>query len=186
MNAAADRSVSILITLLRVTRWVTAFVIVSIPLTLLNAPFFPLQFGADPADEDAEGRTVYIGRIADESVAEGAMYAQGLIDVMLAAATLYAITQMLGLMRNVAAGHSFVRENGKRLRRIGYTALITQLAIYVVWFFSLTLEGFGAASMEGLIVELTPFPWIVILSVFALATVFNDATTLKEEQDLTV
>ncbi len=115
-----------------------------------------------------------------------AIYTQAAVDIIMIGAGMFIITEMLQVLRNVAARNAFVRENGERLRRMGYAGVIAQLSIYAVWIVSETIDVAGVAEVEGLIIEISPAPWIIILCAFALSTVFNDAAALKEEQDLTV
>ncbi len=183
---AGDGAVAVLTKVLRITRIAMVFVLVTVIGTAARVPFFPLRFGGDPADPEARWPTVFIGAAVDPDMTAAAIYTQSAVDIIMIAAGVFIITEMLQVLRNVAAGNAFVRENGQRLRRMGYAGVIAQLSVYAVWIAAEAIAVAGIADVEGLIIEISPAPWIVILCAFALSTVFNDAATLKEEQDLTV
>ncbi len=185
-QGAGDRSVAVLIKVLRYTRIALVFVLFTVLGTAARLPFFPLRFGGDPADPEARWPTVHIGAAVDPDMTAAAIYTQSAVEVILIAAGFFIISEMLQLLRNVAGGHAFIRENGARLRRMGYAGVVAQLSIYAVWIVSRTVDAAGVAAVDGLTVEISPAPWIIILCAFALSTVFNDAAALKEEQDLTV
>ncbi len=185
-SGESARAVSVLIRLLVITRYAIVFIFITVLGTALQAPFFPLRIGADPADADARWPTAYIGSAVDPEMTNAALYTQSATETVLLIGGFFIITQMLSVLRNVSAGHPFVRENGERLRRMGYAGVIVQLSIYVIWAIAQAVDLSGAAAVDGIIMEISPAPWIVILCAFALSTVFNDAATLKEEQELTV
>ena len=187
VNSASDGgSVGALINLLLITRGALVFIFITVVATALRLPFFPLRIGGDPADPDARWPTAYIGASLDPEMTQAALYTQSATDIALLIGGFFIITQMLRVLRNVAAGHAFVRDNGRRLRLMGYAGVVTQLSIYAIWAIAQAADAAGAAEVDGLVMEISPAPWIVILCAFALAAVFNDAATLKEEQDLTV
>lgn len=181
-----NRTVSILIGILTWTQWILGFLLFTVPLTVFNAPFFPLSFGADPADPDAKGASISFGVAFDQGLTTAALYAEAIIALIYLALGVYAIGQTLGLLRNVQNGQPFVRDNGYRLRRIGYAGAIAQLSVYGVWLFVGIFSVAGLASFKGISMEFGPTPWIGVLMAFALATVFRDGADLKEEQDLVV
>ncbi len=174
----------LLIRLLLGTRWVLVFLIVVVPITALGAPLFPIRIGGDGPDDDA--LNIHVGAVFDEGMNEPAVFVQTIVAVIVFAFAIYAIGQMLGVLRNVRAGNSFVRDNGTRLRRIGFGGIAAQLSIYAVWIAALVIEAAGAVRFDGLTIELNFAPWIGVLMAFALAAVFRDGAELKEEQDLTV
>ena len=180
------KTVSVLVKLLVFTRYAIAFSFITVVGTALKAPFFPLRLGGDPADPDARFPTAYIGTGVNPEMTDAALYTQSATSIVVLVGGFFIVTQMLSVLRNVSAGHAFVRENGERLRRMGYTGVVMQLSIYFIWVLSQAAEISGAADIDGLTMEIGPAPWIIILCAFALATVFKDAATLKEEQDLTV
>lgn len=179
----ADRSVRLLIGLLIGARWALCFMLVAVPLAAARAPFFPLRIGGG---EDEDAMNVHLGAAFDESMSQAAINAHAVAAVIAVVFGIYATGQMLGVMRNVRRGDSFVRDNGERLRRIGYAGIVAQLSVYAVWIAALVIGAAGLAALEGLRIELNIAPWIGILMAFALATVFRDGADLKEEQDLTV
>lgn len=181
-----DRSLKILVKLLVFMQWTMVFLLVTVPLTVLRAPFFPLRFGSDPNDADAAWPTFYVGAVFDEDITQAALVADGAVIIIYLALGLYVIRQMLGVLRNVKNGDSFARDNGLRLRRMGYAGAVAQLSVYGVWLLAAIVALAGWAEVDGMSVVLTPAPWVVILLAFALATVFRDGAALKEEQDLTV
>lgn len=185
-EAKTDKSVLLLIKLLRFTRYALIFILVTVIGIASRIPIFPLRFGGDPADPEARWPTIFLGTAIDPEIALGTLYAQSAVNVILVVAGLFVITDMLKLLRNVARQRAFVRENGKLLRRMGYVGIIAQLSVYAVWLIAQTIDIAGVADIDGLIMSINPAPWIIILCAFALSTVFNDATALKEEQDLTV
>ncbi|MEO1136224.1 MAG: DUF2975 domain-containing protein [Pseudomonadota bacterium] len=181
-----DQAVPILIKLLVFSQWALVFLLVAIPLTALGAPFFPLRIGGDPNDPDAQWPTGYIGAVFDEDMTQAALYAEALVLVIFVVMGIYVIRQMLGVLRNVLTGNPFVRDNGVRLRRMGYAGVIAQFSVYGIWILVGLIALAGWADFEGISVILSPAPWVAILLAFALATVFRDGAELKEEQDLTV
>lgn len=180
------KAVSVLICLLVFTRYAIVFIFITVVGTALRLPFFPLRIGGDPADADARWPTAYVGAAVDPDMTDAALYTQSATEIVLLVGGLFIITQMLNVLRDVSVGHAFVRENGERLRRMGYAGVVVQLSIYVIWVIAEAVDLSGVAEVEGMIMEISPAPWIVILCAFALSTVFNDAATLKEEQELTV
>ena len=179
-------AVSVLISLLVFTRYAIVFIFITVLGTALRLPFFPLRIGGDPADADAQWPTAYIGAAVRPDMTDAALYTQSATEIVLLIGGFFIVTQMLNVLRNVSAGHAFVRENGGRLRRMGYAGVVIQLSIYAIWAIAQAVDLSGAAEVDGLMMEISPAPWIVILCAFALSTVFNDAATLKEEQELTV
>ena len=173
--ANKDRSLGFLIGLLIGTRWALYFLLVTVPLTAA---------GVDGAADD--GFEIHLGAAFEDGMSQDAIYVQAIVAVITLAFGVYAIGQMLGVLRNVRAGNSFVRDNGDRLRRIGYAGIATQLCVYAVWIGAVIVEAAGLAVLEGMRMEINFAPWIGILMTFALATVFRDGAALKEEQDLTV
>jgi|GEM_PF-3296100 len=182
----SDKSVLLLIKLLRFTRYALIFIFVTVIGIAARLPIFPLRLGGDPADPEARWPTIFLGTAIDPEITLGALYAQSAVNVILIIAGLFVITDMLKLLNNVARQRAFVRENGKLLRRMGYAGIIAQISVYVVWFTAQATDIAGIVEVDGLVMSINPAPWIIILCAFALSTVFNDATALKEEQDLTV
>lgn len=182
--ANKDRSLGFLIGLLIGTRWALYFLLVTVPLTAAGVSFLPLRVGGDGAADD--GFEIHLGAAFEDGMSQDAIYVQAIVAVITLAFGVYAIGQMLGVLRNVRAGNSFVRDNGDRLRRIGYAGIATQLCVYAVWIGAVIVEAAGLAVLEGMRMEINFAPWIGILMTFALATVFRDGAALKEEQDLTV
>lgn len=181
-----DGAVALLTKVLRYTRVALIFILITVVGTAARLPFFPLRVGGDPADPEARWPTIYFGTAVDPDMTTAAIYTQSAVDIIMIAAGLFVISEMLQVLGNVARRHAFVRENGARLRRMGYAGVVAQLSIYVVWIVSEVVDVAGVAEVEGLMVEISPAPWVIILCAFALSTVFNDAAALKEEQDLTV
>lgn len=173
--------------LLRITRWVSVFILVTIPLMIGGAPFLPITFGSDPADLDAVWPTFYIGLVYDrEEMTFAAFVVQALADFIYAALSIFVLTQLIRILDNVRAGRAFVRDNGARLRRIGYASLYSLLGAYAVLFIGQGIDLAGIADTEGLRIQLSPDPWIAVLASFALSTIFLEGAALKEEQELTV
>lgn len=186
VQRAGSDSVMLLTKVLRVSRVALVFIAVTVVGTAARLPFFPLQLGGDPTDETARWPTIYIGAAVDPDITLAALYTQSAVSIVLIVAGLFIISEMLQVLRNVAGGHAFVRENGTRLRRMGYAGVVAQLSVYAVWIVAEVVDIAGVAEVEGIVFEISPAPWVIILCAFALATVFNDAAALKEEQDLTV
>lgn len=174
----------LLIRLLVWTRWVLVLLLVVVPVTALGAPLFPIRIGGDGPEDDA--LNIHVGAVFDDGMNQAAVYAQTIVAVIIFVFAIYAIGQMLGVLRNVRAGNSFVRDNGTRLRRIGFAGIAAQLSIYAVWAGAVILEAAGGVRFDGLMIEINFAPWIGVLMAFALAAVFRDGAELKEEQDLTV
>lgn len=181
-----DRSLAILVKLLVFSKWTMVFLLVIVPLTILGAPFLPLQFGGDPNDPEAAWPTFYVGAVFDEEATQAALYADGAVLMIYFVLGLYVIRQMLGVLENVKNGDSFARDNGLRLRQMGRAGVIAQLSVYGVWILAGLIALAGLAEVEGMTVVISPAPWVAILLAFALAIVFRDGADLKEEQDLTV
>lgn len=180
----SGRVISILSKLLVFSKWALLFQVATAILSAVGAPFFPLQFGGDPAT--GEGRTVQIGVVFDEDMTRAAVYLETLIIVVVCAAGLYAVHHFRRIISNAASGRAFARENGVRLRKIGYVAAGAQVSVYVLWVFSAFIELAGLAVFDGRTMAITPAPWLIILGVFALSTIFLEGADIKEEQDLTV
>lgn len=183
---ADDKAIGVLMSLLKICQWIFVFLIVTVPLTVIGAPFMPLRFGSDPSDVDAQWPTFYVGAVFNEELTKAALYAEGLVLLIFLALGLFVVRQMLGVLNNVVNGDSFARDNGIRLRRMGYAGAAAQLSVYGVWILTGLVSLAGWADIDGMNVVLSPAPWVVILLAFALATVFRDGAELKEEQDLTV
>lgn len=177
---------SILSTLIVISQWSLGFIVVSAPLTVLGAPFLPLQFGSDPSDIDAKTPTFFVGLVLDEGMTRPAYFLEALIVMVFGAAALFGLHHLRRILRNVAVGRAFARENGLRLRKVGYAAMAAQLVVYALWIISITLDVTGVMDFEGRTITLTPMPWIGILGVFVLSTIFLEGAQIKEEQDLTV
>ncbi len=114
------------------------------------------------------------------------MILEGIVVMVFASATLFGLHHLKRILRNVAAGRAFVRENGLRLRKVGYVAAAAMVVLYVLWVGSLVLDMTGVVEFEGNTLAITPLPWIGILGIFVLSTIFLEGAEIKEEQDLTV
>lgn len=178
--------ISILTTMLVISKWSMWFILITAPLAALGAPFLPLQFGADPADAEATAPTFYVGLVLDEEMSRPAYYLETFIVMLFVGAGLYVVHHLQRILGNVRAGAAFDRENGLRLRKIGYAAAIAQLTVYGLWLVSIILDFAGLMEFEGRMITITPMPWIGILGAFALSTIFLEGADIKEEQDLTV
>ena len=186
-DATARRSENgLLITLLRITRWVLAFSALTFILSLFGAPYFPIEFGGDPTDPNAELPTFFIGAAFEPNSTPAGMIAQSFAGLISIGFGLILVHQLLRILANVESGNAFARDNGRRLRVVGACGAVAQLAIYLVWAVAHIVGLSGLATVEGVYAEITPIPWIAILGVFALSRVFAEGTSLKEEQDLTV
>ena len=177
---------STLTSLLSISRWVLWYVIVTLPLTALNAPFFPITFGGDPANPDAVWPTAYLSPYLEQTGTRAALYLETLIGVVQAGLGLYVIHNFLRILGNVQSGAAFARQNGERLRKIGFAVAGVQLGIYGLWFAALLADSFLGIDFKGLLVALSPAPWIGVFGAFALSTIFLEGAEIKEEQDLTV
>jgi len=177
---------STLSTLIVVSQWSAWFVLASAPLTVLGAPFLPIQFGGDPADPDAQAPTFFFGLVLDEDMSRAAFVLEGVIVMIFSGAALYGLHHLQRILRNVAAGRAFVRENGVRLRKVGYVAAASMIVVYGLWIVSIALDVTGVMDFEGRTIAITPLPWIGVLGVFVLSTIFLEGAEIKEEQDLTV
>ena len=182
----SDSIFSVLSTLLVVSKWTLLFIIATGALAALNAPFFPLTFGADPADPDAKWPTFFIGLAFEEDMTRAAYVLEIFVAIMLSGVGLYVIHHLSRILQNVRNGYAFARENGLRLRKAGYAAAYGQLAVYGIWFIALILRVSGRVDFEGVSMAFTPAPWLGILGAFALSTIFLEGADIKEEQDLTV
>ena len=156
------------------------------PLTAIGAPFLPLRIGPDPAGGDAEGATFFIGLMFDEDMTRPAIILESIIVMVMAGAALYGLHHLRHILRNVSSGAAFVRGNGLRLRKVGYAAVAAQVTIYVLWFISVILGATLGLDFDGRVIILTPIPWVGILGIFVLSTIFLEGEQIKEEQDLTV
>ncbi len=179
-----DRAIKILISLLVWTRWVLALLLIPVFLSVLMPDVLPLHIGGGPDNPD--GATVHIGMMVSDDMSRAAVAAEALNSVIYTVFGLYFISQLLGVLRNVRADNAFARDNGDRLRRIGYAGAAAQLCVYGVWIVFKLADALNMVAVKGMVIELSPAPWIGVLSAFALATVFREGTELKEEQDLTV
>ncbi len=186
VRAETDRAINVLISLLVGTRWVLAVFLVPIVLSIFIPDILPLEFGGDPEDPDARTLTVHVGMTVEDYMSRAAVVAESLKTIIQYAFTFYFISQILGVLYNVNSGEPFARDNGVRLRRVGYAGAAAQISIYALWIVFKFIDAFGMATVKGMSVDFNPAPWIGVLSVFALATVFREGTELKEEQDLTV
>ena len=187
MTQKKRKSVACTLTsLLGITRCVLWYVIVTLPLTALSAPFFPITIGGDFADPDAVWPTVFLSPFLEQNGTRAALYLETLIGVIAAALGLFVIHHFLRILRNVQSGAAFARENGVRLRKIGFAIAGVQLSIYGLWFASLLADMFAGIDFEGLMVTLSPAPWIGVFGAFALSTIFLEGAEIKEEQDLII
>ena len=177
---------STLSTLIVVAQWSAGFILIGAPLSLMGAPFLPITFGGDPADPNAQTPTFFIGLVLDEDMSRASVVLEGIVVMVLAGATLFGLHHLKRILRNVAAGRAFARENGLRLRKVGYAAAAAMVAVYVLWFGSIVLDLTGVVVFEGNTIAITPLPWIGILGIFVLSTIFLEGAEIKEEQDLTV
>ncbi len=182
----AKSIVSTLSTLVVATQWTLWFMLVFAPLTAIGVPYLPLRIGPDPADVDAEGTTFFIGLIFDEGMTRPAVFLEAIIVMVMAGAALYGLHHLRHILRNVSSGAAFVRGNGLRLRKAGYAAAAAQIAIYGLWLISVILEATMGLDFEGRVIILTPMPWVGILGIFVLSTIFLEGAQIKEEQELTV
>lgn len=182
----AKSIVSTLTTLVVATQWTLWFMFIFAPLTAIGAPFLPLRVGPDPANGDAEGTTFFIGLMFDEGMTRPAVILESIIVMVMAGAALYGLHHFRHILRNVSSGAAFVRANGLRLRKAGYAAVTAQLAIYGLWIVSLILGATFGLDFDGRVIILTPIPWVGILGIFVLSTIFLEGAQIKEEQDLTV
>ena len=187
MTQAKKKSVaSGLVSLLSISRWALWFIIVTLPLTAFNAPFFPITIGGDPANPDAAWPTVYLSPYLEQTGTRAALYVETLIGMIQAGLALYVIHHFLRILKNVQGGAAFARQNGERLRKIGFAVAGVQIGIYVLYAASLLANYLLEIDFEGLFVALSPAPWIGVFGAFALSTVFLEGAEIKEEQDLTV
>ena len=177
---------STLSTLVVISQWSAWLILVGAPLSLMGAPFLPIQFGGDPSDPDAQTPTFFIGLVLDQDMSRASVILEGIVVMVLAAATLFGLHHLKHILRNVAAGRAFARENGLRLRKVGYVAAGAMIALYALWTGSIILDLTGVVEFEGNTITITPLPWIGILGIFVLSTIFLEGAEIKEEQDLTV
>ncbi len=186
VEKTAKSFVSTLNALVVATQWTIWFMLVSAPLTAIGAPFLPLRVGPSPSDVDAEGTTFFIGLMFDEGMTRPAVVLEAIIVMVIGAAALYGLHHLRHILRNVSSGAAFARENGLRLRKAGYAAAAAQIAVYVIWLISVILEATLGTDFEGRVIILTPMPWVGILGIFVLSTIFLEGAQIKEEQELTV
>jgi len=186
VKKTAKSTVSTLSTLVVATKWTLWFIFVSAPLTAIGAPFFPLRVGPSPSDVDAEGPTFFIGLMLDEGMTRPAIILEATIIMVMAGAALFGLHHLRCILKNISSGAAFARENGLRLRKVGYAAVAAQVAIYGLWLVSVILQAAVGLDFEGRVIVLTPMPWVGILGIFVLSTIFLEGAQIKEEQDLTV
>lgn len=179
------KSDEILFGILMWTRWVLIVVAVLIVPTALRVPFFPLSIGGDQNDPGSDAR-VYFGVVFDEELTQAATFVEASTLMIIVLFGVYTMTQILGILRNVRSGNSFARDNGVRLRKVGFAGAAVQLLIYGIWILASIAEAFTDISIEGISMVITPIPWIGILITFSLATIFREGADLQEEQELTV
>ena len=182
----AKSILSTLSALVVATQWTLWFMFILAPLTAIGVPFLPLTIGPDPANTDAEGTTFFIGLVFDEGMTRPAIILEAIIVMVMSGAALYGLHHLRHILRNVSSGAAFVRGNGVRLRKAGYAAAGAQLGIYGLWLFSAILGATLGLDFEGRVITLTPMPWVGILGIFVLSTIFLEGAQIKEEQELTV
>lgn len=167
-------------------RWVFGAIFVLIIVSTIALPDGALTLGGDPNDPDANWPTVHVGLYVDEKATRAAMIVEAIGGALYTGAGFFILGEMAGILRNVLRGEAFARDNGARLRRMGWIGAGAQLGAYATWIAAVSLDAAGAANTDGVFIQLSPTPWIGVLSAFALSTVFRQGASLKEEQDLTV
>jgi len=185
-KSKALRSVSMLITLLKYTRAILILNYLAVPYYLFAGSNWPKYIGSNPEDLDAKWPTLYLGIEVSERMTPSALVIESLFLLISVTFGIYVIAQMLAILTNVQNDNAFARDNGARLRKIGFVGAAAQLSIYFVWLTGAVLQGVGVISAEGVEMGLSTAPWIGVLIAFCLATIFRHGTDLKEEQDLTV
>ncbi|WP_411819347.1 DUF2975 domain-containing protein [Hyphococcus formosus] len=185
-KAKGIKSVSLLITLLVYTRIILALNYLAVPYYLFAGSNMPKYLGSDPADMDAKWPTIYFGIENNQDMTSAALVVESLVLLISVTFGIFVIGQMLAILRNVQNDNAFARDNGDRLRRIGYFGAGAQLSIYGVWLVTAAMEAAQLIDTEGLEMGLSTAPWIGVLIAFSLATIFRHGTDIKEEQDLTV
>lgn len=180
------RTVSILSSVLQVTRWTLVIAFIGIGIGVVFGPEATLTLGKDPLDAEAQGRTAYFGVFYDETTSRGGFIAASIVAMIYTAFSFFAITQILKILGNVKSGNPFVFDNGTYLRRVGLSGALAQIAVYGVWIATGVLAMTKGISFTGMTVQLSPAPWIGVLIAYSLSTIFRQGAELKQEQDLTV
>jgi hypothetical protein len=116
----------------------------------------------------------------------GALLVASLLRVLLWLPVLYQLRRLLGAM---GAGRPFVRENAGRLRRLGWTVLLVELALTAI---RIAESGFVAWHFQrpGLqlwaLVDLPVAGLFVGVALLVAAEAFRRGAQLEEDQALTV
>jgi|GEM_PF-2534852 len=116
----------------------------------------------------------------------GALLVASLLRVLLWLPVLYQLRRLLGAM---GAGRPFVRENAGRLRRLGWTVLLVELALTAI---RIAESGFVAWRFQrpGLqlwaLVDLPVAGLFVGVALLIAAEAFRRGAQLEEDQALTV
>ena len=185
-TTAQARHIHMLRNFLIVSRWAIGFGVVISILTAMWFPESPFTLGGDPMDPDDPQATAFFGVTFDETTSHAGLIAETIEAAIYGVFLIFALTQVLRILQNVLIGASFASENGLHLRRIAFGGIAAQLGVYAVWITFSIIGATTAISVSGMTLSISFMPWLGILTVFSLATIFRQGTELKEEQDLTV
>ena len=101
-------------------------------------------------------------------------------------ALLVIVYQFIGLFDSLKSNNPFCLENTKRLKRAGVASLIEA----VLWLLDLLVQTILVKSFEPVIILVLIFMFILFIGVsialYILAELIRQATTYKEENELTI
>jgi len=204
-SAASTRIVSIMVNIFWVLGWVAAALSVAVfllvVLTDFNVKFIHLPIevsfdepaGASGLDILHSARSLPIVGFRDLVVeADRAAFLQKyvlFIPLALAAGYLWIVFQLRAFLRTIRGGNPFVRDNPKRIRKIGYTLIVGAPIIGILSniyarLYMHLVEIPGATLTATM--DVYPFVIFLGLVILVIAHVFDVGAKLQTEQDLTI
>jgi uncharacterized membrane protein YuzA (DUF378 family) len=116
----------------------------------------------------------------------GPAFALGIVHMI---AAIIVTGQLRGVLDTLVSGDPFVASNAPRLRMIGFTVAILELARYAIQLATLSaIAAFGQPDEGALSAEfrISFTAWGMVLVLFVLAQVFDEGTRLRDEEKMTI
>ena len=112
-----------------------------------------------------------------------------LLVVVLCGCLLWVVTQLRQIFRSLSGGLLFIPDNSRRIRWVGFTMMLAELARAALVYFwsyyaSLHFSADGLRFVASADLNLTPI--FSGLAILVIAEVFREGTRLSEEQSLTI
>jgi hypothetical protein len=111
------------------------------------------------------------------------------VGLTFAVAHVVILRQLRYILATLAAGDPFVPENARRLRLIGWSVVVLELARYAIQAgTALIVAHFGQPASGALEVAFRPSfaAWTAALVLFVLAHVFREGARLRQQDQLTI